>query len=187
MKVGYSNIINKILNKAQKLVVVFVLIMVLFNNLVPKNFELKNNFFSALNCVVGSMEYNFLDKYVTVVNNILINLNIIKLAGTQVISTGTQKQEKDKQFPVNTSADSGIIIQNSINQIEILKANLSCLIYEMTNKLYNIYGSIKIICNKEMSNVGILFFILFSILVVRIKDTIAVLNNKIIVRNRLAY
>ena len=121
----------------------------------------------------------------SVINSILSNLNVAELAGTQAIQAQTQKKENNKQVPVNTSSDNAILITNNINNqssLNILKANLSYLVYETTNKLYNICESIKTSSSKETSTMGILFFILFSILVIRIKDTIAVLNNKIIVR-----
>ena len=173
----------------KKMLSVFLVAVLLLSGFVPKNREFKNNFMSALNCAVNTVQTNFYDQYsnvvMSVINNILTNFNIAELAGTQVIKTETQKQESDKQFPANnTSSDSAVIVQSSANgQVQTLKANLGYLVYETTNKLYNLCESIKVIGNKETSTMGILFFILFSVLVVRIKDTIAVvLNNKIIVR-----
>ena len=177
----------------KKILSIFLIAVLLFGSFIPKNQEFKNNFVSALNCAVNTVQTNFYDQYsnvvMSVINNILTNLNIAELAGTQAIQTQNQKQENNKQIPVNnTSSDNAITIQNSTNgQIQTLKANLSYLVYETINKLYNICESIKTSSSKETSTMGILFFILFSILVVRIKDTIAViLNNKNRILNRLA-
>ena len=177
----------------KKILSIFLIAVLLFGSFIPKNQEFKNNFVSALNCAVNTVQTNFYDQYsnvvMSVINNILTNLNIAELAGTQAIQTQNQKQENNKQIPVNnTSSDNAITIQNSTNgQIQTLKANLSYLVYETINKLYNICESIKTSSSKETSTMGILFFILFSILVVRIKDTIAViLNKKYGILNRLA-
>ena len=163
--------------------------VLLFSGFVPKNQEIKNNFISAISCAANTVQTNFYDQYsnvvMSVIGNILNSLNIAELAGTQVIKTESQKTENNKQIPVNnTSSDNAVTIQNSTNsQIQTLKVNLSYLVYETTNKLYNFYEAIEINGSKETSTMGILFFILFSILVVRIKDTIAIiLNNKIMVK-----
>lgn len=191
IKAEFFDIINKSFLKMQKLVVVFVLFLFLLNNFIPKGLELKNSFMLALNCAVNTMEVNFVDKYNSVVNiavkNIFNTLNIQYLSQTETVNNKENKSDNTSQVPVNTSADNCIIMQNNINdQMETLKANLNYLVYESTNKLYTLYESIKISCNKETSTMGILFFILFSILVVRIKDTIAVILNKYRILNRLA-
>jgi hypothetical protein len=74
--------------------------------------------------------------------------------------------------------------ENNINErmeLNVIKGEVSNIGYVALNDLNILYKNIKINCEKSASTVGILFFILFSILVVRIKDTIAsiIINKKI--------
>jgi hypothetical protein len=176
----------------KKILSIFLIGVLLFNVFIPKNQEIKSNFIVALNCVVNTVETNFYDRYsnvvMSVISSILSNFNIETIAEAQLSKQQSQKTDNNIPVPVNTSADSCVIMQSSTgSQIETLKANISYLIYETTNKLYNVYENIKVNGSKEISTMGILFFILFSILVVRIKDTIAViLNKKYRMLNRLA-
>ena len=177
----------------KKILSIFLISIFLFNGFIPKSLELKNNFISALNCVVNTVETNFYDQYskivMSVINCVLGSFNITTLAEAQLSKQQTQKNDNKSSSPVNTSEDNCVILQNNTNsQIETIKANLVYLVYESTNKLYNIYDAVKVSKNAEAANMGILFFILFSILVVRIKDTIAIiLNKKYRILNRLAY
>jgi len=189
---GFYTITNILLIK--KLFSIFLVMAIFFNGFVPKSQEFKNNFLVAVSCAVAT-QTNFLDKYantvVTITNTIATNiLNTFKKTGlfegniSKVKETANNK-DKQSSKPVNTSSDNCIIIGNNTsnqNEISIIKA-ISSVLYFCNENLK--YGSLKV-DNELINNIGILFFILFSILVVRIKDTIAVLNNnKNIVINRL--
>ena len=169
-----------------------------FNGFVPKSAEFKSNFMQAINCAVET-QTNFFDKYagsvvsVTngIANNIIGALNAAGLSGEK-ISNKKQATDKDehKSEPVNTSADNCIITGNNTNnqsEVNVLKVKTANAIYSYNESLNIMYGNLKINCDDLSGSMGILFFILFSILVVRIKDTIAVLlnNNKNTVINRL--
>ncbi len=164
----------------KKMISVFLVSALLFGGFIPKNQEFKDNFISALNCVANTIETNFYDQYSKVVMSSIKYIsniaNIKTLAEIQLVKQQTQKKDNKTQVPVNTSADAGIIIQNDTNnQNEILKINL----YGITNEIYNLCESIKINSNRGVLNIGILLFILFSILIVKIKDTVEMLlNNK---------
>jgi len=192
IKVKFLNIINKKFYNLQKLVAVFVFVMVLLNSFIPKNQEIKSNFMSAFNCAVNTVQTNFYDEYsnvvMSVINSILSNFNIEMIAEAQLSEQQAQQKDGESSTPVNTSADNAIIIQTGTsNQIETLNLNLSYLIYESKNKLYDVCGNIGVNFGNRATNMGILFFVLFAILVVRIKDTIAViLNKKYRKLNRLA-
>jgi len=189
------NINRQIIQLSKKLICVFLTLFFLFSTVVPKTQEFKNSFFTVLNCAVNNIiKVNFYEEYLKTITGIMDYVSDISDVSDMVQSvlakTSSSKTDNNNNnnIPINTSEDNEVIIQNSTNnQIETLKANLSYLIYETTNKLYNICESVKTNTGNQTSNMGILFFILFSILVVRIKDTIAViLNKKYKILNRLA-
>ena len=177
----------------KKILSIFLMSVLLFNIFIPKSQEIRSSFISALNCVVSTVQTNFYDEYsnvvMSVVNSILSNFNIEMIAEAQLSEQQAQQKDGESSTPVNTSADNAIIIQTGTsNQIETLNLNLSYLIYESKNKLYDVCGNIGVNFGNRATNMGILFFVLFAILVVRIKDTIAViLNKKYRKLNRLAY
>ena len=177
---------------------IFLIVAILFNGFIPKSAEFKNNFIEAINCAVET-QTNFIDKYaesvVNVTNGIASNiigaLNVAGLAGEK-ISTDKKTTNKDEQKtePINTSADNGIIIKSNTNNsttINLLKEKVTGLAYSNVYNGANLYGDTGVVRSNAATQTGILFFILFAILVVRIKDTIAVLynNNRNIVINRL--
>ena len=178
---------------------IFLIVAILFNGFIPKSAEFKNNFIEAINCAVAT-QTNFIDKYAeSVVNvtngiasNILSALNKAGLAGENINKADKTTNNKDEQKtePINTSADNGIIIKSNTNNsttINLLKEKVTGLAYSNVYNGANLYGDTGVVRSNAATQTGILFFILFAILVVRIKDTIAVLynNNRNIVINRL--
>jgi len=193
---SFSTIINSLLLK--KLVTIFLMVSLCLNVVIPKSEQLKEGFVAAINCAVET-QTNFLDKYadsvVNVTNGIASNiigaLNVAGLAGEK-ISTDKKATNKDEQKsePINTSTDNCIITWNNTNnqsEINELKTKLIGLAYSRNDIGNNLYNDIGVVRTNGTTDTGILFFILFAILVVRIKDTIAVLynNNRNIVINRL--
>jgi len=189
----FSTIINSFLVK--KIFAIFLIAIIFFNGFVPKSLEFKSNFKEAINCAVET-QTNFLDKYaervVNVTNgiasNILSALNMAGLAGGKINRQADSKQ-KDTS-PINTSNDNGIIIKNNVNNsttLNLLKTKATELAYSKIDNETNLYNDIGVVRTRGTTETGILFFILFAILVVRIKDTIAVLynNNRIVGINRL--
>ena len=190
ISVEFFNIKNKFFYNLQKLIAFFVLIVILLNNFIPKTQEFKADFIAALSCNVKIIQTNFYEKYLdmemSVINSVLNVFDNEEVQVTKLTKNQNEKENsKDNQTqPINTSADNGILTENNTNnqsEINVLKAKSINAIYSFSNKDLNImYGNLKINCNFLLNDIGILFFILFSILVVRIKDTIAVvLNNNI--------
>ena len=187
---------NNVFAIIKKILSVFFMFAIIFNVVVPKSAKLKEKFISAVNCVSEMAQTNFYDKYaesiVRVINGIASNiLGALNLAGLaeEKISKAEQTTNKDEQKtePVNTSADDCIITGNNTNtQSEINELKVKAInAVHLCNEDLNIkYGNLKINCGELSNNIGILFFVLFSILVVRIKDTIAVIYNNIVI-NRL--
>ena len=125
-------------------------------------------------------------KAITGIMDYVLDISDVSDIAQPILTKTSNSKTDNNNIPTNISEDNEVIIQNTNNQIETFKANLSYLIYETTNKLYNIYESIKINIGNRTLSVGILFFILFSILVVRIKDTIALIFSIDRKLNRLA-
>ena len=187
-----TTISNKIIEIAKKTISMFLMLAIVFNVIIPKAEWLKNNFAIALNCVC-EVQTNFYDKYaesvVNVTNGIASNIiNVLNKAGLcgEKISNSkeeaTASKKEQKQEPINTSAENGIITENNINSenTNMLKAKTTGLAYtQHINDQIQYYNEGLVGSNDKANNIGILFFILFSILVVRIKDTIAlIINNK---------
>ena len=202
-KIIKNTISNKVLAISKKMLSIFLMFAVIINVVIPKSQEMKENFMLAINCVAEMAQTNFYDKYaesvVNVTNGIASNIiGALSKAGLceQKISSekeqaATKNKQDKKTDPINTSTENGIIIENNINSentINILKAKTTGLAYtNIDNQQIQYYNEGLINSNSKANNIGILFFILFSILVVRIKDTIAVLynNNRIAGINRL--
>jgi hypothetical protein len=161
----------------------------------PKTEQMKESFMEALSCAVGTIESNFFNGYVNkideVMKEVLEVLEVSVFVEGSLLNSERDKQEKKEHIPVNSSSDSCIMEENNINErmeLNVIKGEVSNIGYIALNDLNILYKNIKINCEKSASAVGILFFILFSILVVRIKDTIAVIiNNKIINRKEPAW
>ena len=172
----------------KKMLSIFLVAAIFFNGFIPKCAEFKNNLKEAIKCAVET-QTNFLDKYtdsvINVTNGIASNiievLNVSGLAGEK-ISTEKKAANKNEQKKesINTSADNCIITGNNINnqsEINELKTKITGLTYTKINDETNLYFITEVVHTNGTTDTGILFFILFAILVVRIKDTIAVLYN----------
>jgi CBS domain containing-hemolysin-like protein len=172
----------------KKMLSIFLIAAIFFNGFIPKSMELKRNIIAAAKCAIVT-HTNFYDKYagtvVTVTNGIA--KDILKVLNKEVVfeeekskANQAQEQDKEKSEPLNTSADNCIITgnntnnQNEINKLKAKTANTMCIEVE---EFSIVYSNLKLSKENLTKNIGILFFILFSILVVRIKETIAVINN----------
>ena len=185
----FFSIINSVLLK--KMFAIFLVAAIFFNGFVPKSSEFKSNFLAAINCAVAT-QTDFFEKYsdtvvmvtTVVAENILKTLNIEELMEGKIDGQNQKGEKGNKPEPVNTSADNCIITEkntNNQNEINILKAKAANAMSFNVEDLNIMYSNLKISSEYLTKNIGILFFILFSILVVRIKDTIAniIINKKI--------
>jgi hypothetical protein len=163
------------------------------NVFVPESVEFKRDVIEAAKCAIVT-HTNFYDKYagtvVTVTSgiakDILKVLNKVWIYEEEIgKATQAQKQDNRKPEPINTSTDNCIITENNTNnqnEINIMKTKTANTICFKIEDLSMMNRNLKISSEYVINNIGILFFILFGILIVRIKDTIAVLyNNKNIV------
>ena len=176
---------NVFFNFFKKVCCLFLVSAMFFNIFVTKSQEFKDSFFVALNCAVNTIESNFFNKHIGVVNEIIngIMQNLqASLIGKEVQSKKTQKEDKNPT-PVNSSSDNAILIKKMDNSTDFsIKFIKSKLIYSsiVSNDLYILYNSAKTYSKGVASTVGILFFILFAVLIARIKDTI---NNYVLIKN----
>ena len=171
----------------KKMLCIFLSFIMLFSVVIPANQEIKTNFISALNCAFSAVEYNFFDSYSSMVMPLIGNIfaSCSTLLASQQKYCKDKKNENKKSSSENASETDGIFIveSNLANQTSFntLKQKINNLTYSETNKLYILYSSIMEYESKtSATNMWMLFFILFSIFTVRIKD---VVKNNIIIKN----
>lgn len=177
----------------KKSVVVFFALMLCFNGFVPKSQNFKDVLSKAVNCAVNTIEFNFVDEFSgrisgvtnTIATNVLKALKSAGLAQPQI--SKNNNKSNNESVPVNESANNAILIQRSINissPVNFIKTKLiySYSINMSVSALYILYNNMKVHCTNVPIDVGILYFILFSIFVVKIKD---VINN--IEKNKIYY
>jgi hypothetical protein len=181
-KIDNYAIFDKIVNSTKKVIVFFVLFVFLLNGFVPKGQEFKESLIESFNCAVSAVENNFLDEYtnaaMSIINNIMQKVCIAVGISGKVSKQEEQGAGSKESVPINNSSEE-LIIREKIRTDSVTNyAKIKML--EMNNfvndKVSGIYSSM---INREgiISGMGILFFILFSIVVIRIKD---VMDNNII-------
>ena len=181
-KIDNYAIFDKIVNSTKKVIVFFVLFVFLLNGFVPKGQEFKESLIESFNCAVSAVENNFLDEYTNAAMSIINNI-MQKVCIAVGISGTVSKQEEQgaggkESVPINNSSEELIIREKVRTDSGTNYAKIKML--EINNfvndKVSGIYSSM---INREgiISGMGILFFILFSIVVIRIKD---VMDNNII-------
>ena len=175
----------------KKSVVVFFALMLCFNGFIPKNQNFKDVFIKAFKCAVGSVEFDFVDGYAKRISGVTKTiatdvLNALKSAGLAQPRISKDNSKTDTEsVPVNTPANNAMLTQRSISVSSLSNFTKTKLIYSYSvnmsvNALYILYNNMKVNCDSVPIDVGILYFILFSIFVVKIKDVINnIRNNKI--------
>ena len=175
----------------KKSVVVFFALALCFNGFIPKSQNFKDVFLKAFNCAVGSVEFNFVDGYAKRISGVTKTiatdvLNALKSAGLAQPRLSKDNSKTDSEsVPVNEPTNNAILTQRSIGVSILPNFTKTKLIYSYcvnmsVNALYILYNNMKINCDSVPIDVGILYFILFSIFVVKIKDVINnIRNNKI--------
>ena len=175
----------------KKSVVVFFALMLSVNGFIPKNQNFKDVLVRVFNCAISTAEFNFIDGYVGrisgVTNTIAANvLKALKSAGlTQPQISKNNNKKNNESVPANESSNSALLIQRSLTLNSPINFVKTKFIYSYSmnmsvNALYILYGNMKVHCDNIPIDVGILYFILFSIFIVKIKDVINnIRNNKI--------
>jgi hypothetical protein len=184
IKVEFFSIINKIFYNTQKFIALFVLFVILLNSFVPRNQEIRKNFMESFNCAVSAIECNFFDEYTKaimgIVNNIMHNLLMTVDIKEMVSEQDKQGKEQKEEIPVNSSSEE-MVIRERTEGANVFGYNIRLgtgYFSSMQIKDLSVeYDNIKGYSDKLVSSIGILFFILFGIIVIRIKD---VMNNNII-------
>ena len=122
------------------------------------------------------------------VNGIMQSLMPTAMASAKA-KQENNKGKENKPVPVNSSSDEVIItkrISDMNNSINYIKTKFIYLVYGIVNQLNRVYSFIGNNSKGVGTEVGILFFMLFSIFIVRKRDEIAKNISKRIVENRLA-
>ena len=173
--------ISKFLNK--KVLCVLLVTVMFVNGFVPRSQEVRNNFFMVISCAVHTAVFEVFSECAETVAA-MSNKIAKELFELLMVNTGSTKPKDEKTsdeqpgFPINTSADSGIVSEKNFSeqsQFSILKTAVLYVSYIAVNDLFRLYNNVKIYDNSE--NIAALFMLLillFSIYTTRIKD---VINN----------
>ena len=159
----------------RKTLVAFVFLCMLVNGFTPRSEEGRNSLIVIAACTMHNAVSELFvscNEALTSISNKITNEIYALIISKETNATSPVKQEDNKKpDPVNTTSDNGIIpeknqnIKYSANNQEISYIHKDFII---TEKLYRLYGNIKVNCCRETE--GILIFVLFAILVIKKKD-----------------
>ena len=179
----------------KKALCVFLVCIMFLNGFIPKSYEVRNNFFMALSCVIHSAVFEVFsqcNQAITVISNKIANelyeLIVAETGSTKPVEN--KKSDNQQPAPANTSADSGILSERSVteqSQFNVVKTAVTYVSYIAVNDLFRLYNNVKIFDDNMAAAMFKLLIILFAIYTVRIKDVINNIKNNLCYRGRLAY
>ena len=181
LKSALEFFISKFLNR--KVLCVLLVTVMFVNGFVPRSQEVRNNFFMVISCAVHTAVFEVFSECAETVAA-MSNKIAKELFELLMVNTGSTKPKDEKTsdeqpgFPINTSADSGIVSEKNFSeqsQFNVVKTNINYISFIAVNDLFRLYNNVKIYDNSE--NIAALFMLLillFSIYTSRIKD---VINN----------
>lgn len=173
---------------SRKMLAVLIVFIMFLNGFVPKSYEVKNNFFMALGCVVHSAIFDVFsqcNQTMIVISN-KIAQELFELFTAQTGSTKPVENENSNNqqpVPVNTSSDSGIVTERNVtdhSQFNVAKTTVTYVSFIAINDLFRLYNNIKVY-DGAVAALFKLLLVLFAIYTIRIKD---VINN---IKNNLCY
>ena len=176
----------------KRMLSVFLALAILFNVSITKNHEFKDKFLLAFGCAVSTIDFTVFNEYTNVilntVNNIMQSLMPVVITKTKIKKENNNKND-NKPVPVNSSSDE-VIITKKISEISgtlnFVNTKATDSVYGVISQNNMLYRHVLISSENIILNVGILFFILFSIFIVRKRDEIVKNILKRIEENRLA-
>ena len=160
-----------------KILVGVLLFCMLVNGFVPRSMESKESLFVVMSAVVSNAiveVFNECRDTLTVMSN-KITKDLYKFlmlgeVGTEAANKGDEKKEP---MPINTSSDSGIVVErDDYEQVVSYRAEKGKIVIaagKIEEDLYMLYRHIKEYCSEVTSKTGILFFLVFVIAIRRRK------------------
>lgn len=156
----------------------FIFVSMMANIFIPRNIENKEQIVSVIRVVFDNVIVKTIrgcrDTLIAMSNELtreLYKLLMLDDVGTDV----PVKREQEKETPVNTSSDNGIEIESRYykEKIRYIQEGLviSLTVGKVEQRLYRLYGNIKLCCINIYS-VVILFFIVFIVVIRERKEYI---------------
>lgn len=150
----------------------FIFMSMMANIFIPRNIENKEQIVSVIRVVFDNVIVKTIigcrDTLIAMSNELTRELYKLLMLG----DVGTDvpvKREQEKETPLNTSSDNGIEIESRYckEKVRYIQEGLviSLTVGKVEQRLYRLYGNIKLCC-MNMYSMVVLFFIVF-ILVIR--------------------
>jgi len=167
----FTSIVNKIL-------VGIILLCMVTNGFVPKSIESKESLFVVMTAVVSNAVievFNECRDTLTVMSNkITKDLYKLLMLGEVGTDVPNNKEEDNTPVPMNTSSDIGIVVDRDdyeqVVSYKLENANPILAVGKIDEDLYRLYGHIKECCSEVTNGIGIVFFILFVLVITRRKE-----------------
>lgn len=166
----FTSITNKIL-------VGILLFCMIVNGFVPRSIESKESLFVVMSAVVSNAVvevFNECRDTLTVMSNkITKDLYKFLMLGEVGAEAANKGEEKKEPMPINTSSDNGIVLERydyeQIVSYKTEKGKIIIAVGKIKEDLYRLYCHVKECCSGVSGKVGILFFLLFVIVIRRRK------------------
>ena len=160
-----------------KILVGIILFCMLVNGFVPRSIESKESLFVVMSAVVSNAiveVFNECRDTLTVMSNkITKDLYKLLMLGEVGAKAANKGDDKKEPMPINTSSDSGIVVERDdyeqIISYRVEKGKIIIAAGKIEEDLYMLYRHIKEYCSEVSSKIGILFFLMFVIAIRRRK------------------
>jgi hypothetical protein len=170
-----------------KILVGVILFCMLVNGFVPRSIESKESLFVVMSAVVSNAiveVFNECRDTLTIMSNkITKDLYKFLMLGEVGAEAANKGEENKDPMPINTSSDSGIVVERDdyeqIISYRVEKGKIIIAAGKIEEDLYMLYRHIKGYCIEVSSKIGILFFLMFVIAIRRRKAGAAGNNNLI--------
>ena len=177
-KVGYQSLKSLIFTSVMnKILVGILLFCMIVNGFVPRSIESKESLFVVMSAVVSNAVvevFNECRDTLTVMSNkITKDLYKFLMLGEVGAEAANKGEEKKEPMPINTSSDNGIVLERydyeQIVSYKTEKGKIIIAVGKIKEDLYRLYCHVKECCSGVSGKVGILFFLLFVIVIRRRK------------------
>ncbi len=171
-----------------KILVGIILFCMLVNGFVPRSIESKESLFVVMSAVVSNAiveVFNECRDTLTVMSNkITKDLYKLLMLGEVGAKAANKGEEKKEPMPINTSSDSGIVVERDdyeqIISYRVEKGKIVIAAGKIEEDLYMLYRHIKEYCSEVSSKIGIVFFLMFVIAIRRRKAGAAGIRTSLI-------
>ncbi len=177
-KEGYKSLKSLVFTSiTNKILVGILLFCMIVNGFVPRSIESKESLFVVMSAVVSNAVvevFNECRDTLTVMSNkITKDLYKFLMLGEVGAEAANKGEEKKEPMPINTSSDNGIVLERydyeQIVSYKTEKGKIIIAVGKIKEDLYRLYCHVKECCSGVSGKVGILFFLLFVIVIRRRK------------------